>query len=240
MSCGCRQSGPETARLLSHLESIGWRPIAETAVVELRDVVTRSQEHRDRAATATALGLPAAVAQRHQALADRFAGQAADISAQMTTQLRERVGSADWRDLDGRLARVLTTNEAATAFRSLREACVDLLYDAGASADVAAATLEAIDEAVTATRGGLPALARHVETQTQQALQALTAAPGADPRAARRRLKAATILCIILAVGAGAIPSIIACLASGPAAPACIAVVVGVAATIVVLGCLRI
>jgi hypothetical protein len=240
VSCGCSERGPDTARLLSHLESIGWRPIAETALLGMRDVVSKSEEHRDRAATATALGLPAAIVQRHQELADRFAGQAADISTQMTTQLRERIGSAEWRDLDARLARVLTTNEAANAFRSLRATCVDLLYDAGASADAATATLEAIDEAVTASRGGLAGLARHVETQIQEALQGLKAAPAASPRASARRLKLATLVCIALAVGAGAIPSIIACLASGPAAPACIAVVVGVAATIVVLGCLRI
>src|SRR4051794_13002834 len=97
VSCGgCRQSGPDTDRLLSHLESIGWRPIAETALLGIREAVTKSQEQYDKAATAVALGLPDAIAQRHTANAGRFSKQATDLLSQLTAQLHDRAASSDW------------------------------------------------------------------------------------------------------------------------------------------------
>jgi len=206
----------------------------------IRDAATSSQEQRDKAATAVALGLPDAIVQRHQGIADRFGKHATDLLSQMSAQMRERAAAPEWRDRDAAVGRILAAPASSDdAFRAFRDACADLLYDVGASADHATTTLEVIDEAVAASRGGLAALARHVESQTQLAIQSLAPTPGASPRAATRRVSVGALACIITAVGAAAVPSIIACLATGPLAPACIAVVVGIAAVIVVLGCLK-
>lgn len=235
MSCSCGQNIQDVLDALAPLKEIGVYDNARAAVFDLPKIIASSHQHLRKAERAAKLGLADEVAAFHREAALRESRRARILTRNVRAELQERFARDDWEEIVARAGASFQDHGGTSLLDDLRTAGRDHLYSLDVSGEDAAEALAAFDEVIQAGREGLPAVLQLIDRtlgliEEQRDLPRLGQEP-ASP------LSLSAWVCI-LAAGGMVVFAFFVCGVTGPAWPLCFFGTAGIAALIIIFGCL--